>query len=58
VKSGFQAVFSPENVPKSAFIEVSGELNKKSAVGTISFMPALFGCFCAAATINHLLTQR
>lgn len=58
VKSGFQAVFSPEPVPKSAFIEVEGERNKKSTVGTISFMPAIFGCFCAAAAINYLLTKQ
>ena len=29
-----------------------GEINKKSTVGTISYMPAVFGCFCASGVIN------
>lgn len=57
VYTGFKAVFSPESVPKSAFQEVEGERNKKSMVGTISYMPAIFGCFCAAAVINDLAIE-
>lgn len=42
VHSGIRVVFSPE-VPV-----------KSSPVGTVSYMPNLFGCFCAAAAIRHL----
>jgi len=56
VKCGFQVVFSTENVPESAIvIEKDEEINKLSTVGTISYMPAAFGCFAAAAVIRDLL---
>lgn len=56
VKSGFQVVYSTENVPESAImIEKDEEINKLSTVGTISYMPAAFGCFAAAAVIRDLL---
>ena len=29
--------------------------NKKSQVGTISYIPAVFGCVCAQAAIQHLI---
>lgn len=57
VYRGFKAVFSPEIVSKSAFMEVENERNKKSTVGTISYMPAIFGCFCAAAVIQDILNN-
>lgn len=55
VHKGIKVVFSPEKVNKSAVIETSGEQNKKSIVGTISYMPPLFGCFCASVVIRDLL---
>jgi tRNA A37 threonylcarbamoyladenosine dehydratase len=56
VKSGFKAVFSPEIVPENAVeIEPDPDINKLSVVGTISYMPALFGCFMAAEIINDLI---
>ncbi len=56
IKKGFKAVFSPELIDKSKVIEEEGQ-NKKSVVGTISYMPPLFGCFCASVVIQHLLKQ-
>ena len=42
VHSGIRVIFSPE-IPV-----------KTSPVGTVSYMPNLFGCFCAAAAIRYL----
>lgn len=56
IKGGFQVVFSKESVPENAIvIEKDEEINKLSTVGTISYMPAAFGCFAAAAVIRILL---
>lgn len=58
VYKGFKAVFSPEDV-KGEVIEIEDDpdiiINKKSIVGTISYMPSIFACHCAAAAINELL---
>lgn len=55
IYSGFKVVFSPEPVSKEAYQEVTGEQNKKSMVGTVSYMPPLFGCFAASVVIRDLL---
>lgn len=54
---GFKAVYSPEEVSRAAVQLSEGEINKKSTVGTISYMPAIFGCFCAAGVINALIKK-
>lgn len=56
--SGFDAVYSPEEVSRTSVELLEGEFNKKSTVGTISYMPAIFGCFCAAAVIRNLTTPQ
>lgn len=58
VWEGFKAVYSPEEVSRSAVKLAEGEINKKSTVGTISYMPAIFGCFCAAGAIHGLLNAK
>lgn len=56
INGGFKAVFSPEIVPESAvIIDANPAMNKLSTVGTISYMPAIFGCFAAAEVIRDLL---
>ena len=55
VNGGFQVVFSPEDVNSESVIETPGEQNKKSNVGTISYMPALFGIHCASKVISDLI---
>jgi len=58
IKSGFKAVFSPEIVPESAVeLDPNPDINKLSVVGTVSYMPAIFGCFMAAEVINDLLIE-
>jgi tRNA A37 threonylcarbamoyladenosine dehydratase len=55
--SGFKAVFSAEEVSRQSVELSEGEINKKSTVGTISYMPAIFGCFCAAGVLEDLLRK-
>jgi tRNA threonylcarbamoyladenosine dehydratase len=55
IRAGVKVVFSPEPVSKKAIKLISGENNKKSTVGTISYMPAIFGCFIASVIIRDLI---
>jgi tRNA A37 threonylcarbamoyladenosine dehydratase len=55
VVSGFKAVFSPEDVNEGSVELIENEKNKKSRVGTISYMPAIFGCFAASVVIRDLI---
>ena len=56
IRTGFHAVFSPEPVREGSMI-LCEEQNKKSNVGTISYMPAVFGCSCASVVIRGLLGE-
>lgn len=56
IRSGFYAVFSPEPIREGAMI-IAEETNKKSNVGTISYIPATFGCVCASVVIRDLLGE-
>jgi len=53
IKSGFKVVFSTENSIEGS-VRTEESQNKKTIVGTISFIPPLFGCFMAAVVINDL----
>jgi tRNA A37 threonylcarbamoyladenosine dehydratase len=55
VWTGIKVIFSPEVVERSSVILQEGESNKKSNVGTISYMPAIFGCFCASVVLRDLM---
>ncbi|HPS71301.1 MAG TPA: tRNA threonylcarbamoyladenosine dehydratase [Bacteroidales bacterium] len=56
VRSGFKAVFSPEIVPDHAVvIDSNPAINKLSVVGTISYMPAIFGCYMASEVIRDFI---
>lgn len=54
VYKGVKVVFSPEPVEESAVVLVESQ-NKKSNVGTISYMPPVFGCFIASVVIRDLV---
>lgn len=56
IRKGFYAVFSPEPIREGAMI-LCEERNKKSNVGTISYLPALFGCHCASVVIRGLMGE-
>jgi len=54
IREGFTAVFSPEEIDKNKVLPATGEKNKASIVGTISYMPAAFGIACASVVIRNL----
>ena len=56
IKRGFWAVFSPELVREGAMI-LCEEQNKKSNVGTISYIPAMFGIGCASVVVRDLVGE-
>jgi len=55
IYTGIEVVFSPELQPKSALIMTDGANYKRSAYGTISYMPAAFGGVCASVVIKGLI---
>lgn len=54
IREGFLAVFSSE-IPDRASVVLEESRNKKSQVGTISYLPTVFGCVCAQAAIDGIL---
>ena len=56
IRKGFRAVFSPEPMREGAMI-LCEERNKKSNVGTISYIPALFGIGCASVVVRGLIGE-
>lgn len=54
ISKGFKVVFSEELPDREAIVPME-ERNKKSQVGTISYLPAVFGCVCAQAAIEYLI---
>ena len=54
IRKGITVVYSAEVVPPERIIETVGEQNKKSNVGTVSYMPAIFGCYIASYVIRYL----
>lgn len=57
IKKGVKTVFSSELPDLSAVLQVEGERNKKSVLGTISYLPAIFGCYLAAEVMKDLLNE-
>lgn len=57
ISKGFQVVYSEELPERDAIVPTENERNKKSQVGTLSYLPAVFGCVCAQAALQHLLTD-
>lgn len=55
INRGFKVVFSEELPDRNAIIPME-ERNKKSQVGTISYLPASFGIVCAQVAITDILS--
>lgn len=53
-KRKLPVVFSIEQADSKAVLLVENEQNKKSTAGTVSYMPAVFGCYLAQYVIEHL----
>ena len=58
VRKGITVVFSAEVVPAERVMITEGEQNKKSNVGTVSYMPAVFGCYLASHIIRQLVLPK
>jgi tRNA A37 threonylcarbamoyladenosine dehydratase len=56
VRTGFKVVFSPEPIPAEAMIKTENLENKKTIVGTLSYMPAVFGALCASVVIRDIIS--
>ena len=52
IQSGFTAVYSTEK-PHRESVVLEESRNKRSQVGTISYLPAVFGCACAQAALRE-----
>lgn len=55
--SRVKAVFSIEPIMKDSLVMTDGSNFKRSAYGTISYLPAAFGGVCASVVIRDLLNQ-
>lgn len=57
VYKGVKVVFSSEQTDPGAIV-LTESRNKKSNVGTVSYMPPLFGCFAASVVIRDLAGEK
>ncbi len=57
ISKGFKVVFSEDKADENAVIVDEPGENKKSTVGTISYMPPIYGCFCASVVIRDLIGE-
>ncbi len=55
IYKGIKVVFSPELPNRDSLIMTDGSNFKRSAYGTISYLPAAFGGVCASVVIRDLL---
>lgn len=54
VRKGVTCVFSSEPADKTKIITTEKAYPKRSIIGTMSYMPAVFGCACASVAIRHI----
>lgn len=54
ITKGLKTVFSTEQADPRAVVTVEDERYKKSTVGTVSYLPAVFGCYLASYVIGKL----
>ena len=55
IKKGFDAVYSPELMQDDKITVNEKGSKKRSFIGTISYMPPVFGLFCASVVIRNLV---
>ncbi|AFD06440.1 tRNA threonylcarbamoyladenosine dehydratase [Solitalea canadensis] len=56
VKEDIKVVWSPEDIDPTRVVPMQGT-NKSSIIGTISYMPAVFGCTVASVVIRDLYNR-
>ena len=57
IYKGVKVVFSPEEPIKESLMMTDGKNFKKSAYGTISYLPAVFGAVAASVVIRSLIKR-
>lgn len=57
IYKGLTIVFSAEKVDQTKIIETEKAFPKKSIIGTISYMPAIFGCMAASVVVRGLMKE-
>ncbi len=57
IRGGFKVVFSSENVIEEAIVQEESR-NKKTNVGSVSYMPAVFGMFLASVVIRDITNNK
>ena len=57
IKKGLKVVFSPEKADQDKIIVSENAFPKKSIIGTLSYMPAIFGCTVASVVIQDLMVK-
>lgn len=55
INRGIPVVFSTEFANQDAVIEVDNEQCKRTTTGTVSYIPAIFGCYLASHVIKSLI---
>ncbi len=55
IRHGIKVVFSPEEPIRESLMLTDGKNYKKSAYGTISYLPAVFGAVAASVVIRDLM---
>ena len=55
IRKGIKVIFSPEEPIKESLMLTDGSNFKKSAYGTISYLPATFGACVASVAIRDLM---
>lgn len=58
IHRGIKVVFSPEEPVKESLMLTDGKNFKKSAYGTISYLPAVFGAVAASVVIRDLIKKQ
>lgn len=58
IYNGLTVVFSSEPVRKESVIEITDERNKRSTTGTISYIPAVFGCYLSSVVVRNIVCSR
>ena len=58
IRNGLKVVFSAEPVEQQRIIVSEKAFPKKSIIGTVSYMPAIFGCMVASVVIRDLFESR
>ena len=57
IRKGVKVVFSPEEPIRESLMLTDGKNFKKSAYGTISYLPAVFGAVCASVALREIMGE-